>query len=116
MFNITTLIGFLAVGVALICVNLFLSVRVIDARLAVQPQVVTVNSADLILKAVSMVGTDVSEDELASYVRAMNNSLGDVVRQISADHNVIVVNSASVLSGAPDVTDDVLFLLQEAIR
>ena len=106
----------MTVVVATVCINLFLTVRTIDARLASQPRVVTVNSADLILKAVSAVEPDVSEDELSNYVRAMNNELGDVVRQISLENNVIVVNSASVLSGAPDVTDDVLFLLQEAIR
>lgn len=116
MLNIMNLIGLLAIVVATVCINLFLTLRTLDVRFAGHPRVVTVNSADLILKAISSVEPDVSEEDLSAYVRSMNNALGDVVRQISLENNVIVVNSASVLSGAPDVTDDVLFLLQEAIQ
>lgn len=116
MFNINLIIGTVAVAVAVVCVNLFLTVRMIDTRLSLQPQVVTINSADLILKAMSTVESDVTEEEVATLVRAMNAELGSVVRQISAENNVVVVNAASVLSGAPDITDDVLFLLQEVIQ
>jgi len=114
--NISFLIGGLAAACVFAAANLALTLYVMDQRGSADPQIVTINAADMMLKAMSTVDPSITEEQLSTYVRAMNTSLGDVVTRFAAQNNVIVVNSASVLSGAPDVTDNVLLALQEVVR
>jgi len=114
--NISFLIGCVAAACVFACFNLALTLYVLDARGSNEPQGVTGNAADMMLKAMSSVDPSITEEELASFVKAMNAELGGVVTQIAAENNLIVVNSASVLSGAPDITDSVLQAVVEVLR
>jgi len=114
--NISFLIGCIAAACVFACFNLALTLYVLDARGSNEPQVVTVNAADMMLKAMSSVDPSITEEELASFVKSMNAELGGVVTRIAAENNLIVVNSASVLSGAPDITDVVLQAVVEVLQ
>ena len=114
--NISFLISILAAAIIFLCINVALILYLIDTRASDAPRLVTVNAADMMLKAMSTVDPSISEAELSAFVRSMNAELGGVVTQIAAENNLIVVNAASVLSGAPDITDTVLNVLVEVAQ
>ena len=114
-FNITHLISLIGVFVILVTINVGVTQFLIARSDMSRPAVVTVNAADLIVRSVSLLDPSVSEQELAAHMRAMNAELPEVVRTISLQNNLVVVNSASVLSGAPDITDVVSVALMEAV-
>jgi len=115
-FNISLIIGGLAAACVFAAANLALTLYVLDQRGGTSPQIVSINAADMMLMAMSTVDPSITEEDLSRYVRTMNSELGDVVTRFAAENNLIVINSASVLSGAPDVTDNVLRALQEVVQ
>lgn len=111
-FNISTIIRYAFTGVALVVLNLAVTLAVLDYNgLLRTPEIVSLDAANMVLGFVSAQDPDVTEDVLQARIRSLNANLDGVIASYAQDRGVIVVNSAAVLGGTRDVTGDVLAAL-----
>ncbi|MEP2780814.1 MAG: hypothetical protein ABJO67_02490 [Pseudoruegeria sp.] len=89
-------------------INVLITTKLLKQHDAYTPRIVTVNSADLLLGLVVQSDPSISQDALNAKARRMNASLEKIVLELAQDRNLIVVNSASVLAGAEDISGLVL--------
>jgi len=107
--NMSTLFGACFVAVALLVLNLAVTLSVLDRYGLLQNrEIVSINAANMVMGFVAAQDARISEEELQLRVRALNQSLDAVIGTFAQNRNLIVVNSAAVLGGTRDVTGDVL--------
>lgn len=108
-FNISSIIGSAALIVGTLAVNAFLTDHLMKQRLATDtPMVVTVNAADMLMGFVASRDPNISPAEIEAQAKAFNANLDGYLSDFAEQNNLLIVNSAAIVSGAPDVTAAVL--------
>lgn len=107
--NISKLIGGAALVVGVLAVNAVLTNFLMTKSHAAQaPMVVTVNSADMLMGFVASRDPGISDADIKLQAAAFNRDLDGVLARFAQENNLLIVNSAAVVSGAQDVTPAVL--------
>ena len=108
-FNIRSLTGLFLGLVVFAILNVALTLFVLDRNnLLHPPEIVSVDAATMVMAFVASQDSDISESELQSKIVALNSNLDAAMARYAQSRGVVVVNSAAVLGGTRDVTQDVL--------
>lgn len=70
--------------------------------------IVTIDATEAVMAFISDGRRDMPEEAYKAEVAKFQDRLAVAVQDIAAEHNVIVVNSAVVLGGAPDITPTII--------
>lgn len=108
-FNISLILGIAGLAVGVIAANVAITSYLIKQSEAdAAPTLVTVNAADMLLGLVASQPADTTSEELVALSKRFNGELDGILERFAAERNLMIVNSAAVISGALDVTPAVL--------
>jgi len=108
-FNISSLLGFGGLVVGIVAANVAITSYLIKQNAAnAAPTLVTVNAADMLMGLVASQPEGTTSEELAALSKRFNGELDGILQRFAAERNLLIVNSAAVISGALDVTPAVL--------
>lgn len=97
-----------------VLLNLLVTDRLLEARRAeLMPQIVTVDAAEALLRFAQSRPAQISEEDWAAQLVNLNARIGPAALQMSEENGVVVLNSAAVLTGAPNFTDRLMDILEQ---
>jgi len=107
--NISSILGTGALIVGTLAVNALVTNHLMQKRQSTQaPLLVTVNSADMLMGFVASRDPDISDVEIKAQAAEFSRDLDGVLARFAQENNLLIVNSAAVVTGARDVTPAVL--------
>lgn len=89
---------------AIVSVAASLSIVLLTRPADLPTGIVTINATDAVMGFINDGRRDMDEATYKAEVAKFQERLDRAVQEIAAENNVIVVNSAVVLGGAPDIT------------
>lgn len=96
--------------VATLLINVLVTEHLLNTRQA-GPQIVTVDAAEALTWFAASRPFHISEEEWTAELVELNARIGPAVAEMSRRHGVVVLNTAAVLTGAPNYTPQLTEIL-----